>query len=303
MGLTWALALVWTIAALDWRRIRLPDAVRFAAPWLLSGAAVIAWIWPHRALAALQFSTNTQARWNALAHPVGTILRDAIDRYVFFYMPSGGLLARSKILIVALYAVFIAVFFASALRTRRIRQSDAFRVLGPALLIVYCAVALLDGVMYPYYMIHTFLFASAIVAIAAAELRTTRFRYAAAVGIAMLLLLQIGGIGLKVRENSYARQFLPAVRYIRAHTAPGQYVEGDMALNFGLGVSNPDFHMDNRMGFLTGIRPAMIVTDEFSDISYFRGHEPDVYRFIRRRLDVEYREVANFGEYHIYQPR
>jgi hypothetical protein len=56
------------------------------------------------------------------------------------------------------------------------------------------------------------------------------------------------------------------------------------------------------MGYDTGIRPAMIVTGEFADIDYFRRHEPAVYRFIRHRLDIEYQQVAQFGDYRIYAP-
>jgi hypothetical protein len=80
-------------------------------------------------------------------------------------------------------------------------------------------------------------------------------------------------------------------------------VEGEMSLNFGLGYSDPGFHMDNRMGYYTGVRPAMIVTGEFADFDYFRDHEPQVYAFIRHRLDDEYRLAAQFGNYKVYSPR
>ena len=300
MGLLYGAALIWILICLDVRRLRPIHAGWFAAPWALFIAAVLLWMWPHRQIAIAQFSAATHARWSGLANPLVSVLTDATQRYlVFFLTGTGGGAARLKIFILVFHVFLIGI----ALLSREVRKSVAFRALAPSLLIVYCGVALLDSMKWPYYMLHTFLFASAIAAITVARLRTTALRAAVGVAAAALLLVEIGGMAAKIRENSLGRQFAPTIAYIQAHTSPSDYVEGEMSLNFGLGYSDPGFHMDNRMGYYTGIRPAMIVTGEFADIDYFRDHEPQVYAFIRYRLDDEYRLAAQFGNYKIYSPR
>lgn len=300
MGALYGLVLVWTIVALDFRRVRPIDVVSLAAPWIIFAAATALWIWPHRDIAAAQFSSHTHARWSALENPIAAVLSDATQRYLAFFFPAeGGVATRAKVLILIIQLVFIAF----GLGSRRIRRTAAFRILGPSLLIVYCGIALLDNLKLPYYMVHAFLFASALVAVTAAELRFSRLRYAAGLGIACLMLVEVGGMALKVRENSYSKDFVPTIAYIRSHTSPADYVEGEMSLNFGLGYSDPGFHMDNRMGYYTGVKPSMIVTGQFADLAYFRQREPKVYRFIEHRLNTEYRQVAEFGDYRIYVPR
>ena len=300
MGLLYSAALVWVVIYLDLRRLRLAHAIWFAAPWALFIAGVLAWMAPHRQIANAQFSAATHARWSALANPMVSLLTDATQRYLFFFWPAaGGGAARLKVLILVLHLLLIAI----ALFAREVRNSVAFRALGTCLLIVYCGVALLDSMKWPYYMVHTFLFASAVTAITAARLRTTPIRPLVGAAVAALLLVEIGGMAAKIREDSFGRQFVPTIEYIRAHTSPSDYVEGEMALNFGLGYRDAGFHMDNRMGYYTGVKPALIITGEFADIDYFRDHEPQVYAFIRHRLDDEYRLAAQFGDYKIYSPR
>ncbi len=298
MGLLYAAALLWVVIYLDLRRLRPVHAIWFAAPWILFIAGVMAWMAPHRAIANAQFSAATHARWSALANPLGSLLTDATQRYLVFFANGAGI-ARLKVLILVLHLLLIGI----GLLVRQVRNSTAFRTLAPCLLIVYCGVALLDSMKWPYYMLHTFLFASAVVAVTAAHLRRTPLRTLVGLAVAALLLVEIGGMAAKIRENSYARQFEPTIAYIRAHSSPSDYVEGEMALNFGLGYTDAGFHMDNRMGYYTGVKPALIVTGEFADIDYFRDHEPRVYSFIRHRLDDEYRLAVQFGDYKIYSPR
>jgi len=300
MGLVYGAALLWIVIYLDRRRLQAVYAIWFAAPWALFIAGVMAWMAPHRAIANAQFSAATHARWNGLANPLISLITDATERYLYFFWPvTGGGVARLKVLILVFHLLLIGI----GLFSRAVRNSFAFRALAPCLLIVYCGVALLDSMKWPYYMVHTFLFASAVAAIVAARLRTAPLRPLIAAAVAALLLVEIGGMLAKIRENSYARQFVPTIAYIRAHTSPSDYVEGEMALNFGLGYSDPGFHMDNRMGYYTGVKAALIVTGEFADIDYFRAHEPPVYAFIRHRLNHEYRLAAEFGDYKIYSPR
>jgi 4-amino-4-deoxy-L-arabinose transferase-like glycosyltransferase len=298
MGGLYAMALVWAILCLDFRRIRLTQVVWFVAPWLICAAGVSLWIAPHRDIAEAQFAAATNARWVGLAHPLNSLLTDMSQRYWFFYVGQKAGVNQLKGLILLLHIAFLA----AGLLISRVRSTQAFRVLGPSVLIFYVGIALLDAMKWPYYMVHIFVFASAVVAITAATLRFTPWRYAGGAACAALVLVEIGGIGANIRLNAYGRQFVPTIQYVRAHTGPGDYIEGEMPLNFGLGYDNPQFHMDNRMGYYTGIRPAMIVTGEFADIDYFRRHEPAVYRFIRHRLDIEYQQVAQFGDYRIYAP-
>jgi len=300
MGLLYGAALIWMMICLDLRRLRPIHAVWFAAPWAFFIIAVLLWMSPHRRIANAQFSAATQARWSGLANPLVSVMTDATQRYLVFFLTGVGVgVARLKVFILVFHVFLIGL----ALLSHEVRKSVAFRALAPPLLIVYCGVALLDSMKWPYYMLHTFLFASAIAAITVARLRKTSLRPAVGVAAAALLLVEIGGMAAKIRENSSTRQFAPTIAYIQAHTSPSDYVEGEMSLNFGLGYSNPGFHMDNRMGYYTGVRPAMIVTGEFADLDYFRDHEPQVYAFIRRRLDDEYRLAAQFGNYKIYSPR
>jgi hypothetical protein len=299
MGLLYGVALMWIVIYLDLRRLGPAHALWFGAPWVLFIAGVLAWMSPHREIANAQFTAATHARWSALANPVVSLLTDATQRYLVFFWSEGTGAARLKVLILVLHLLLMGI----ALLSWQVRNSLAFRALAPCLLIVYCGIALLDSMKWPYYMLHTFLFASAIAAVTAARLRTAPLRPLVGTIVAALLLVEIGGVAAKIRENSLAREFAPTIAYIRAHTSQSDYVEGEMALNFGLGYSDPGFHMDNRMGYYSGVKPALIVTDEFADIGYFRVHAPQVYAFIRHRLDDEYRLAAQFADYKIYSPR
>jgi 4-amino-4-deoxy-L-arabinose transferase-like glycosyltransferase len=300
MGALYGMALVWTILCVDFRRIRLVHAVMFVVPWLLFAGGASLWISPHRAIAEAQFAAATKARWIGLAHPVRSLVTDISQRYLFFFWSGEqSALNHLKGLILLVHVLFII----GGLCIRQVRSTLAYRTLAPCVLILYCGIALLDAFKWPYYMVHIFVFASAVVAVTAARLRFTAFRLPAAAAVAVLALVEVGGIGAKIRLNQYGNEFIPTIEYIRSHSSPTDYVEGEMPLNFGLGYSNPRFHMDNRMGYYTGVRPALIVTGQFADLDYIRAHEPNVYQFIRHRLDVEYRQVAQYGDYKIYAVR
>src|SRR5205807_796622 len=123
-----------------------------------------------------------------------------------------------------------------------VRRSVAFRVLGPGFAIVYIGISLLDSLKSPYYMIYAFCFASAIFSLVLYELWSQHRRAVALLAGGTLILLHIGGMVTKIREDSLAREYRPAIVYIRSHSMPADYVEGEISLNFGLGYFDPRLH-------------------------------------------------------------
>src|SRR5262249_33716907 len=128
-----------------------------------------------------------------------------------------------------------------------------------------------------------------------------RWRWMVAAACVLFAGLQISGVAYRIFQNSYAKNFLPAVRYVQSHWRPTDLVMGSAELGFGVGFER--LLEDPRLGALTGKRPDFILVsprwrlyfDDFKRRGAMGG-------FVARRLESEYRLVFD-GGYQVFAPR
>jgi len=122
--------------------------------------------------------------------------------------------------------------------------------------------------------------------------------------VAGLVLLQVGGVGLRAYVNNYDSQYRPLVRFLQAEVRPDDLVIGSAELGFALGFTDRLLD-DTRMGFHSGRHPEYIVVDNRyqSWIVEYLASEPAVQTYVRTLLTQRYEPVYAFQTDVVYRCR
>jgi hypothetical protein len=104
----------------------------------------------------------------------------------------------------------------------------------------------------------------------------------------------------------YAKEYEPAIRFLKSAAAPGDEITGSAELAFGLGFYNPKLSDDVWLGYWSHRRPAIIVVDrwyyeEVMRTAAQRGFPiPDYFEHL---LTNDYRLLKELNGYRVYRRR
>jgi hypothetical protein len=312
-GLLYFLGL-WTMVAMDgMRRLRPAALAAAAAPYVIGALCWGAYILQAPEDFRQQLSANSGKRV-MITQPVAALRAEITERYLPAFGFSGGHSAghsgpiRLKVIPLVFYAAFVGI--ATGVRAVR-RQAGVSRLL---LLtgVHFFYLCFVEGMKFPYYLPHIIPLYCSLGAVAIVwfwNLRPDRiWRGAVAGALGMLMLVQVGGVLLRVRLNTYGKTYAPAVAFLRQHAGNSDLIMGTCDLGFAFRFA-PNVIDDIHLGYESGKRPRFIVIEEAyrSNLQAWKTSrhpaERSVYEYASDLLAREYRVVYDQATYQIYERR
>lgn len=291
---------------LDFRRLNRRLVAVALIPYIVGGAAFGFWIWQDLEAFRAQFIDNALmgGRMSAASSPLSGIIREFTEKYPHAYGLGGtssghsGPIYLKSLIIVSYIAGILGVLLSKSLRSNR-----NYQLLLVLTAVYFVVIALIDGQKQTPYLVHIIPFYCALLAIWLEmiwrERRVPRPLLIAA--IAGLMILQTGGMVLRIKQNTYGNFYLPMVKYLKENVADSDLIMGGADIAFELGF--PANHIaDGRFGFYTGKRPKYIVYDSAVENSWLDSKRdyPQLYEYLPRLLQ-EYEVVYENAAYKIYR--
>jgi 4-amino-4-deoxy-L-arabinose transferase-like glycosyltransferase len=249
-----------------------------------------------------QFRANAEGRpgtgrWAALSQPFESLYLEFLLRYLAhfgFYPMWLEPITKWN----ALNIVFYWLGPAAVLLKKNLRRTN-----GNVTLLLLWTITFVffwnNGLKFQFYMPWVVVFFLPLVAIFLADVWQTGRRAIPIVAIGVFVLLQLYSTIYVVRLDRYHNEYLHATQFIRKHSCPAAVIMGSSTLGFELGYAN--LVDDARLGFISGIRPDLLVKDRHYPLfwSVFRYEEPGTHRHVSSVL-ARYRKAFEAGFYTVY---
>ncbi len=298
------LTLYFDRAKINWRHVALA-----AVPYAIGGLGFGWWVLKDYPAFKAQFIDNAlmKGRMGGFAKPWMGVIREFTQRYPHAY----GLGDRSQghsgpVYLKSLILIAYAAGVIGSLLTAGIRRNRNYRALLILSAIYFLIMSLIDGQKETPYLVHIIPMYMALLAVWLHHVWTLRIIPAPLIAVALLGLfgLQVGGLLLRVRQNTNHRLYVPMIEYLKQNTTPQTSIMGSSAVGFGLGFPD-NFVDDGRFGFATGRRPEYIVFGEESEVSLREAYTfyPALPPYINRLLAEEYEKVYENPGFKIYKRR
>lgn len=291
---------------LDFRRLTVRHLAIAAVPYFVGGTAFGWWIWQDPEAFRAQFIDNARmgGRMSGASSPLSSIVREFTEKYPQAYglgTTSGG--HSGPIYLKSLIVVSYIAGVAGVLFTKSLRRNRNYLMLLVLTAIYFVLMSIVDGQKQVPYLAHIIPFYCALLAIWFEWAWREKFapRSLLVAAVAGLLILQIGGMALRIKQNTYGNYYLPMAKFLKENTAENDLIMGGADVAFDLGF--PANHVaDGRFGFYTGKRPKFIVYDSGVENSW-RGskeHYPQLYEYLPRLLQ-EYEVAYQNASYTVYR--
>jgi hypothetical protein len=294
--------LTFLILYLDRPRLRWNHLAWASAPFLIGAAGMALFISVDPELFRTQFLGQSRGRLTAFAHPLSSLAGEVTSRYpaAFGLLGENSVLGLGRAYILLAYLAGMAV----ACLSRPLRREPGVRALLLLALVYALALTFADDYKSRWYLVYTLPLFAAVTAVSADWLARRGLRAAVAVALLPVFLIPLISTVRSIRQDPYRQYYLRVVDYLTANRRPGEIVMGTATLSFGLGFDRGLVY-DDRMGYYSGKRPAMIVAAQgFRDeLEAFRESEPDVYRHVMHCLEQEFRPALEAGPYTVFVRR
>jgi hypothetical protein len=282
---------------MDWKRIAWNRVWVAAIPYLACAAAYGWYISsaPHIFLAQLRGSASV--RVSGPGATVHNVLDDASQRYVNYYWTALSGMNRLKVV----QLLFVVIGTGSVLLNRRLRSSPGVDRLLVLALTGFIGVALVDNQKFPQYLVYSVPPLEACAAVWVYDAwQTKRFRWIAGGLLLASLLVTVGGFTLKIHQDPYRNQFMPAVAKLRELMPGARTVDAPSQFGFVFGFGAPIVD-DRYLGYFRGSLPDVaVVTHYYSMRRGFGGEWDKAEEWAARMLETRYRLVLDNEEYKIY---
>lgn len=296
------LTIYYDFRLLGWRHILVA-----AVPYLVGGSAFGSWVYQDPQAFKDQFIDNAMmsGRMGGFSSPLDGLLREFTQRYPRAF----GLLESTKghsgpIYLKSLILVGYAVGVLGVLLTKQLRRD--YRVLLVLTAIYFVVMSLLDGQKLAVYLIYIVPFYSALLAVWTYRLWEERSlpRPLLTLGILGFLLLQTGGIALRVKQNTLGNYYRPAMEFLNENAADDELIMASAEARFAL-KPTANHITDGTFAYRTGKRPKYIVYDPGVEDSWndSKIYFPEFYEYLPRLLNDEYRVAYENTAFKIYVRR
>jgi hypothetical protein len=101
-------------------------------------------------------------------------------------------------------------------------------------------------------------------------------------------------------RNTYGNEYSPLIAFLKTQPHDAT-IMGSSEIGFGYGFL-PNLIDDIRLGYHSGVRPALVVIDDRyrTSLAAFQKSEPSVYRYEERYLSGQCRQAFMSGPYVVY---
>jgi len=312
MGLLPCLGLICLSLYFDRKRIGFKHVVIALVPYVIGGLAWGSYILQDPQSFYSQFFANAimgsdeniGGRFVGLFSPLTGLRLELTQRYVanFGLGPRDATGTRIKILFLVLYAV--GVF--GSLLVREIRRTANYKILLGMTLIYFLGLTFVDSQKQYYYLVHIVPFYLTMCAlfIGWCWARPNLFGKTAALALSAILLVEIAGLGYRIKRDNYRNSFQPAVTALNQNATAQSSIAANPGVAFGLGFPE-NVLSDPLFGYNSKKRFDYIVIDPESAYSIERSKDRDalgkeVYDYAMRILAEEYNLIYDHGSYTIY---
>jgi hypothetical protein len=249
-----------------------------------------------------QFYGNMTGRVGRPGSILESLWAQFSERFLFIYglAPDTQGISHIKVILLLFYGSAVA----AALCMPDFRKRREHRALLLMIAVEFSVYSGLDQHPQVFYLVH--IMAPVIVLTGLVMdwmMRTARVpaRAMAAVGAA-ILLVQLSVTASRLRADAYHTQYLDETNFLKQHSSPGALIMGSSELGFELGFDS-NLVDDFRLGYLSGMRPEIIVLDKnrYQEwIGLLKPVQPDAWRFATDLVAREYREVHRNAAYVTY---
>lgn len=308
-GILAFLGLLFLMIYYDFRAISWKHIAIALIPYLIGGSAFGWWVWQDPQAFKDQFITNAlmSGRMDGFNSPFDGFIKEFTIRYPRAFGLLGSTAGHSgPIYLKSLMLIAYATGVLGVLFTKDLRNNRSYRVLLILTGIYFIVMALLDGQKLAVYLIYIVPFYCALLSIWMYRMWEKRWLPLPLLilGITGILLLQVGGIALRIKQNTYGNYYLPAIEYLNQNATEKDTIMGGSELQFALKTPAKHF-ADGRFAFYTGKRPTYIVYDPGVEDSWrdSKIYFPEFYEYFPRLLNEEYRVAYENTAFKIYVRR
>jgi 4-amino-4-deoxy-L-arabinose transferase-like glycosyltransferase len=299
-----SVSLLFMMFYLDRKRFSWTVLPLAGVPYGICALGWAAYIMQDRAAFAAQFGANASNRLAGLAAPVEGLRLEIARRYLEgHFLPEGGLNGRLKFLILLAYLAALAL----AVAVPKLRRNPGCRLLLYLTVLRFLMMAWGVAVKAAYYLVHIIPFFAFFLAFAACWLwqRSNRDRSITALLLCLVVGLQLSWSMYRIFWlRPYQKQYMPAVRFLKARITPQDLVCGSAELAFAFGFYNPHIVDDIWLGLRSGKHPTIVVVDKWYYYQEFAGpHKmaPEHFPYVTQLLHDDFQKIYSQGdEYQIY---
>ena len=312
MGLLPFFGLICLSLYFDRKRIGIKQVAIALVPYLVGGVAWGSYILQDPSSFYSQFfanaimgsDENTGSRFVGLLSPFTGLKLELTHRYVanFGMGPRDSSATRIKIVFLVLYVVGLL----GSLLIREIRRTANYRVLLGMTLIYFLGLTVIDSQKNYYYLVHIVPFYLTMCAlfISWCWSRPNLFGKTAALALSAILLVEIAGLGYRIKRDNYRNSFQPAMTFLKQKANAQSSIAANPGVALGLGFPDNVFH-DPLLGYNTKRKYDYIIIDPETAYSIERSKDRDelgkhVHDYATRLLADDYSRIYDYGSYTIY---
>ncbi|MGI8669914.1 MAG: hypothetical protein ACR2J3_08750 [Aridibacter sp.] len=292
----------------DFRRIKIKHIFLAAIPYIIGGIGFGIWVLQDYQAFKDQFIDNAKmgGRLAGFTAPLEGFIKEFTERYphaVGLGATTGGhsgpIYLKSLILIGYIVGVLGLIF------TKELRQNLNYFALLILVGIYFAGLTILDGQKETYYLIHIIPLYVACFAIwlnwAWNNYSNSLMRLGLIGGVFIFIMLQIGGIGLRIKQNTYGRLYKPTIAYLKENSTEKDLIMGKSDLGFELGFPK-NFIDDGEFAYSSGKRPKFIIYDSQVESSWqdSKVSFPEFYVYFPKLLKEEYKVAYENEGYKVY---
>jgi hypothetical protein len=261
------------------------------------------WLWyifkdPH--LFLLQFLSNAAGRSGGFLAPLQSI-RNEVQRHLsLFGLSDGGPGATIKAVVLAAYLGSLAIVWTIP----ELRRQHARRPFITLSAVMFFLLVFYDKVKLHLYFVNIIPFYTAAFALAVSWFWNRKPRVRPILVLVVAAVIGVNGVTIlkRFKVNYYRNDYLPVVKYLRAHAPAEALINATAELGFGLGFQEY-LDDDQRFGFYSGRTPDIIVLAEITKRDVFpeiKQFEPEVWQHIES-VFAQFRPVFANRLYTIYE--
>lgn len=291
----------------DYGRIKLKHVLLSFAPYMVGGAGFAWYVAQNPEAFFYQFTAMSKTSPGSFyesfkAEILGRYLGSFGFRADPFVKVSALSSALSKLKILTLIGYVIGVI--GLIAVRDLRRNRKLLALFVVTLLYFLIMAFFIGNKRFFYLAYVTPLYAACLAVFTMWAWKTRFlpRWALGFLLGGFMLLQVGGDIHRIKKDHNHKIYLPMMTALKNTADKDDIIMGSPELGFGLEFSK-NFRDDFRLGFHTGIRPDIIVTEaRYRAVleRKLKSEEPDVYRHVTDLLNNEFKQVYVNDYYKIY---
>ena len=289
------------------RRLIRPKHIFLAAiPYLVGATAWGLYISQEPAMFLTQFlgnATDTN-RMSGFKNPLAAFYYEIVERYLKSYgLGSHSAGSSGHIYLKSLTLLSYLIGILGVILIKNLREKSSTKLLLAIWAVFFVVMTVLDGQKLSYYLLNIIPFYVVFLAVICVYFwrRNVFPHWIIALCLSVLLLLQVGGLLLRMKINYYQNSFQAAANFIKLNSTDDSLTMASAEMAFALGFEGKIID-DHWLGYERGKKPQFFVVEEvYQDaLEGKRTQMPEVYQYISDTLQNDYELVYDQNNYKIY---